>query len=201
MTANGQRDTTRGLRGPRSLFTMPRRPLVVVPARRRPLLGSERTSGRCQGPEELTSTVTGDDVHVRHVSHTGEPAEVIAAYAQLAMAAVIVIVASITERLDGGGVSPCPAAAVDRRLRRAIPVAAARQVDARVTTGDPAPGILYVASGVDADLIVIGVPPRRRVGEALFGSTLRGVVRRATIPVLVLPIVAGAHEWLVGTTP
>jgi hypothetical protein len=30
----------------------------------------------------------------------------------------------------------------------------------------------------------------------LFGSTLRSVLRRAKVPVLVLPVLAGAHKWL-----
>jgi nucleotide-binding universal stress UspA family protein len=47
---------------------------------------------------------------------------------------------------------------------------------------------------------VMGVPPRGRMDEVLFGSTLREVVRQAVSPVLVLPVVAGAHEWVVGAT-
>ena len=31
--------------------------------------------------------------------------------------------------------------------------------------------------------------------RALVGSTLRHVLRRATVPVLVVPVVAGAHTW------
>jgi nucleotide-binding universal stress UspA family protein len=92
------------------------------------------------------------------------------------------------------------AAAVAAHLQREIPAAAAGKVDIRVTTGDPARVILHFASELHADLIVIGVPPRGRVDETLFGSTLRRLVRRATSPVLVLPVVAGAHEWLVGPT-
>ena len=92
------------------------------------------------------------------------------------------------------------AAKVAARLRRAIPASAAGRVDSRVTTGEPQHGILDVAAQVDADLIVIGVPPRSRFDEVLFGSTLRGVVRRASCPVLVVPVVAGAHEWIVGAT-
>jgi len=42
----------------------------------------------------------------------------------------------------------------------------------------------------------MGVPPRTRFDEVLSGSTLRNVLRRATIPVLVLPVPAGAYEWL-----
>jgi nucleotide-binding universal stress UspA family protein len=93
------------------------------------------------------------------------------------------------------------AASIAARLRREIPASAASHVDSRVTTGDPHRGILDVAEEVQADLIVMGVPPRGRVDEVLFGSTLRVVLRRATSPVLVLPVVAGAHEWVVGARP
>jgi nucleotide-binding universal stress UspA family protein len=58
------------------------------------------------------------------------------------------------------------AADVAARLRREIPPSAASQVDSRVTTGDPHLGILDVASQVQADLIVMGVPPHGRVDEA-----------------------------------
>jgi len=240
--------------------------------------------------EALTSTTEHDDLHVRHVTHKGEPSKVIAAHAQLAMAAVIVIgkyygssrwrksagVASSLSRstpvpvlivppqepgnrslrtgpfinivsavdftvssavalraalelarTSGGRVTMvhalknapgrmvfsgseaagaidevhAEAANVAARLRREIPASAAGQVDSRVTTGDPHHGIIDVAAQVQADLIVMGVPPRGRVDEVLFGSTLRGVLRRATIPVLVLPVIAGAHEWVVGARP
>lgn len=80
-------------------------------------------------------------------------------------------------------------------LRRKIPADVRIRVDARVTTGHPHVGILDTASEVDADLIVMGVPPRSRLDEVLFGSTLRHVLRRATVPVLVLPVLAGAHKW------
>ena len=86
------------------------------------------------------------------------------------------------------------------RLRREIPATAAAHVDSRVTTGEPARGILDVAAEANADLIVMGVPPRGRVDEVLFGSTLRKVVSRAASPILVLPVVAGGHEWDVGAT-
>jgi nucleotide-binding universal stress UspA family protein len=88
------------------------------------------------------------------------------------------------------------AAQVAERLRRKIPANASIRVDARVTTGDPHRGILDIASEVKADLIVMGVPPRSRVDEVLFGSTLRSVLRRAKVPVLVLPVRAGAYRWL-----
>ena len=72
------------------------------------------------------------------------------------------------------------------------------RVDARVTTGDPHRGILDIASEVKADLIVMGVPPRSRFDEVLFGSTLRNVLRRTKIPVLVLPVPAGAYTIVGG---
>jgi universal stress protein A len=85
---------------------------------------------------------------------------------------------------------------VAEHFRNKIPANANIRVDARVTTGDPHRGILETASEVKADLIVIGVPPRSRFDEALFGSTLRGVLRGAKTPVLVLPVLAGAYRWL-----
>jgi len=88
------------------------------------------------------------------------------------------------------------AAQIAEHLRRKIPANAGIRVDARVTTGDPHRGILDIASEVEADLIVMGVPPRSRFDEVLFGSTLRSVLRRAKIPVLVLPVLAGAYKWL-----
>ena len=88
------------------------------------------------------------------------------------------------------------AARVAERLRRKVPFDVRLRVDARVTTGDPHRGILDVASDVNADLIVMGVPPRSRFAEVLLGSTLRNVLRRANIPVLVLPVPAGANTWL-----
>ena len=80
------------------------------------------------------------------------------------------------------------AAQVAERLRHKIPANFRLRVDARVTTGDPHRAILSVASEVKADLIVMGVPPRSRFDEVLFGSTLRNVLRRTKIPVLVLPV-------------
>lgn len=88
------------------------------------------------------------------------------------------------------------AAQMAERLRRKTPADVRIRVDARVTTGDPHHGILDVASDVKADLIVMGVPPRSRLDEVLFGSTLRNVLRRTKIPVLVLPVLAGAYKWL-----
>jgi nucleotide-binding universal stress UspA family protein len=82
------------------------------------------------------------------------------------------------------------------RLRKKIPSDVRMRVDARVTTGDPHRRILDVASEVKGDLIVMGVAPRNRLDEVLFGSTVRNVLRMAKIPVLMIPVPAGAYKWL-----
>ncbi len=71
-----------------------------------------------------------------------------------------------------------------------------RDADALVVTGDAHRGIVDAAATTAADLIVMGVAPRTWMEEATFGSTLRQVVRHAKIPVFVVPVVAGAHEWI-----
>ena len=88
------------------------------------------------------------------------------------------------------------AARVAARLRRKIPADVHIRVDARVATGAPDRVILAVASEVDADLVVMGVPLRTRLDEVLFGSTLQRVLRRTKIPLLILPVLAGANQWL-----
>jgi nucleotide-binding universal stress UspA family protein len=75
-----------------------------------------------------------------------------------------------------------------RRLGHAAAVA-------HVVTGDPAAGIVTAASEANADVIVMGVAPRTWLDRALFGSTLRSVLRRAGVPVLVIPVVGGAQGW------
>jgi len=82
------------------------------------------------------------------------------------------------------------------RLRKKIPSDVRMRVDARVTTGDPHRRIVDVASEVKGDLIVMGVAPRNRLDEVVFGSTVRNVLRLAKIPVLMIPVPAGANKWL-----
>jgi nucleotide-binding universal stress UspA family protein len=97
---------------------------------------------------------------------------------------------TVTRRLSGQTTQ------LAERLRGKVPADVRVRVDARVTAGDPHRRILDIASEVNADLIVMGVPPRSRFDEVLFGSTLRSVLRRTKIPVLVLPVRAGAYKWL-----
>ena len=70
---------------------------------------------------------------------------------------------------------------------------------AHVITGDAALGVASAASETDADVIVMGVAPRTWLDRWAFGSTLGGVLRRAEVPVLVIPVVGGEEEWSEGT--
>jgi nucleotide-binding universal stress UspA family protein len=76
----------------------------------------------------------------------------------------------------------------DAELINALRTAGVAQAQRRITVGDPASEILQVAREIDADLIVI--PSRGKTGlrRWLIGSVAERVVRRATCPVLVLPI-------------
>jgi nucleotide-binding universal stress UspA family protein len=66
---------------------------------------------------------------------------------------------------------------------------------AHVVTGDAAAGILSAASETNADVIVMGVAPRAWLDRSLFGSTLGTVLRRAEVPVLVIPVAGGGEKW------
>ena len=66
---------------------------------------------------------------------------------------------------------------------------------AHIVTGDAAAGIVSTASETNADVIVMGVAPRAWLDRSLFGSTLGSVLRRAEVPVLLIPVAGGAEEW------
>lgn len=85
---------------------------------------------------------------------------------------------------------------LEARLRRKAIAFGSRNAEPVVVTGDADHGIVETATATDADLIVMGIAPRTWIDEVLFGSTLRRVLRRARAPVLVVPVVAGAHEWI-----
>lgn len=86
-------------------------------------------------------------------------------------------------------------AQAEARLRGAIPAAASHRVKPRVIGGSAGQAVLDVAAEVDADLVVMGVPRRHRLGELFFGSTFRKVVGRSLRPVLAIPVAAGAYRW------
>jgi nucleotide-binding universal stress UspA family protein len=90
--------------------------------------------------------------------------------------------------------------AVVARLRRKAALFGADDVDAEVATGDADRAILAAATRQDAGLIVMGTPHRSWIDRLLSGSTLRRVLQRATVPVLVIPVVAGGHAWPAGPT-
>jgi nucleotide-binding universal stress UspA family protein len=91
---------------------------------------------------------------------------------------------------------PAQLDAVADRLRRRAALFGLTDVEIEATTGDSDRAILEIASRADADLIVMGIAHRSWLDRVVFGSTLRRVLRRATTPVLVIPVVAGAHVWL-----
>jgi nucleotide-binding universal stress UspA family protein len=90
---------------------------------------------------------------------------------------------------------PAQKEAVAERLRRKAAFLGADAVDTEVATGVVDGAILEIARRSDANLIVMGIAHRSWLDRVLFGSTLRRVLRRATVPVLAIPVVAGAHAW------
>ena len=84
----------------------------------------------------------------------------------------------------------------ERLKRKALAFGSGNNAEPVVVTGDADRGILETATTTGADLIVMGVAPRTWIDETVSASTLRGVLRRAKTPVLVLPVIAGAHEWI-----
>ena len=90
---------------------------------------------------------------------------------------------------------PARGRAVAERLRRKAAFFGANDVETEVVTGTADGAILESATRSEADLIVMGIANRSWLDRALFGSTLRRVLRRATVPVLAVPVVAGGRAW------
>lgn len=78
---------------------------------------------------------------------------------------------------------------VNRELRSLIPADAFNWCDIEVTTasGKAQDAIVAAANDRRADLIVMGLPRRRRLEELIAGSTAQKVLRRAAAPVLLVP--------------
>jgi nucleotide-binding universal stress UspA family protein len=93
---------------------------------------------------------------------------------------------------------PVEARLLAERLKKQAFAVGSSDVDPVVVTGEAAAVITQKAADSAADLIVMGVAPRTWLDEVVFGSTLRAVLRKAKIPVLVLPVAAGAHKWTGG---
>lgn len=57
----------------------------------------------------------------------------------------------------------------------------------QIVSGDPAGEILKAARRLEADLIVMGTQGHRGPKRLFFGSTADAVLRRSSVPVLVVP--------------
>ena len=90
---------------------------------------------------------------------------------------------------------PAQKEAAAERLRRKASFFGADDVDTEVATGLADGAILEIARRSDPDLVVMGSAHRSWLDRVLLRSTLRRVLRRARVPVLVVPVVAGAHTW------
>jgi nucleotide-binding universal stress UspA family protein len=90
---------------------------------------------------------------------------------------------------------PARKEAAAERLRRKASLFGADDVDTEVATGLAEGAILEIAHRSNPDLIVIGSPYRSWLDRVLVRSTLQRVLRRAGVPVLVVPVAAGAHAW------
>jgi nucleotide-binding universal stress UspA family protein len=90
---------------------------------------------------------------------------------------------------------PAQEDAVAKRLKRRANFFGANDVETAVLTGVADRAILDTAAHSQADLVVMGIPQRSWLNRIAFGSTLRGVLRRATTPVLAVPVTAGSYPW------
>ena len=76
-----------------------------------------------------------------------------------------------------------------QRLEELLPLAARAECNTSVilAEGKASREVLRAATFHEADLIVLGVHGRNALDLALFGSTTRHVLHRATVPVLTVP--------------
>ena len=80
-----------------------------------------------------------------------------------------------------------------------------KRIERVLLLGTPGHEIIQLARERDADLLVMGTHGFSGVRKAFFGSTLQGVLRRAQVPVLAVPILdhreAGIQAPLIATGP
>jgi nucleotide-binding universal stress UspA family protein len=76
-----------------------------------------------------------------------------------------------------------------RRLQLAVPVKrpTPAALHARVLLGETTTEISRVVEGIAADLLVVGVPKRRAVSRAIFGTTAGRLLRLSRVPILAVP--------------
>lgn len=63
-----------------------------------------------------------------------------------------------------------------------------RDLELRVTHGEPWEKILEVLTETSADLVVMGTHGRKGLDRAIFGSTAERVLRRSRVPVVAVPL-------------
>ncbi|MGE3274432.1 MAG: universal stress protein [Vicinamibacterales bacterium] len=90
---------------------------------------------------------------------------------------------------------PAEREAASDHLRSTAALFGAGDVDTAVATGVAETAMLEMAARGDTDLIVMGVARRSWLDRFLFGSTLRRLLPRVPVPVLVVPVVAGTYAW------
>ena len=78
---------------------------------------------------------------------------------------------------------------VKRQLRALVPPDVLNwcEVETEVVSGIAHDAVLAIAKVRNADLVVIGLPPRTRLDRIVMASTVSGVLRRARCPVLAVP--------------
>ncbi len=74
-----------------------------------------------------------------------------------------------------------------RMERMVLELAPDLHVERHVTFGDPATEIHAVADRVGADVVVITIKNRSRVGKMLMGSKAQEIILQSTRPVLTIP--------------
>lgn len=89
-----------------------------------------------------------------------------------------------------------PLVAVERERLRRLVSARARylRIEYAVRTGDARSAILRVSGETGAQLIVLGAVPRNVVDDILVGSTSGPVLRRAKVPVALVPALPGDSD-------
>jgi nucleotide-binding universal stress UspA family protein len=96
-------------------------------------------------------------------------------------------------RLTGRHVEEAPDSDAQREIFAALRIAAERaraqyglSIDTTLAHGDPVEAILAEAQRAAADTIVMGTHGRTGIDRALVGSVAEGVLRRSTVPVLLV---------------
>jgi nucleotide-binding universal stress UspA family protein len=94
------------------------------------------------------------------------------------------LLSQAAQRFDEDELARRTQAELTRFVQKAI---GSRHCRYEIVTGDPAAEILKAARRLKVDLIVMGTQGHRGPKRFFFGSTAATVVKRTTIPVLVVP--------------